>query len=202
MYGHQYSPPEVEFLRKNLPGRSHQELTRMFNERFQSDLSVKQITAACKNRGYKNGLNGCFPKGNVPFNKGRKGWQAGGRSGETKFKPGAMPRNHRPVGSERVNVDGYTEVKIAEPKKWRAKHVIIWEAVHGPVPAGHAVIFGDGNRENVVLENLLLVSRRQLAVMNKKGLYGGSVELTKVGQSIAQLCMGITDKGKRKHSQR
>ncbi len=197
MNGHQYSLDEITFLKEHITGLSHVDLTRMFNERFNLSLTVNQVTAACKNRKLNNGLNGCFPKGNVPFNKGLKGWQAGGKARETQFKKGQMPTKHRPVGSERVNVDGYVEIKVSEPKVWRSKHVVIWEAAHGPVPAGHAVIFGDGNRLNITLENLLLISRKELAVLNKRHLIGGSRELTEAGRLVANLSMKIT--ARRKH---
>jgi hypothetical protein len=135
MKWHKYSPEEIEFLRINIPGRTHRDLTQMFNDRFGLDLSVTQVTAACKNRKYNNGLNGCFPKGNIPFNKGMKGLQMGGK--ETQFKKGHLPQNYMPVGSERINPYGNVDVKIADPNKWRSKAALTWEAAHGPVPPGH-----------------------------------------------------------------
>lgn len=87
---------------------------------------------------------GQFTKGQRPWNAGRKGWKAGGRSSKTQFKPGHMPHNHKPVGHERVTKDGYLERKIAEPRTFRAVHVLVWEAVNGPVPKGHIVVFRTG----------------------------------------------------------
>jgi hypothetical protein len=63
------------------------------------------------------------------------------------------------VGSERVNVDGYIEVKIAEPNKWRQKQRVVWEAAHGPVPADSIVSFIDGNKQNCELSNLRVMTR-------------------------------------------
>ena len=63
------------------------------------------------------------------------------------------------------------------------------------------MIFADGNRLNVTLDNLLLVSRRELAILNKHSLIGGSVELTKVGITTANLHLKIGErkrKAKRK----
>jgi hypothetical protein len=79
-----------------------------------------------------------------------------------------------PIGSERVFDGGYLFRKVAETKParhgWKAVHHIIWEEAHGPVPAGHAVTFRDGNRQNCAIENLMLVSRAQLATMNRLGI--------------------------------
>src|SRR5690242_9457890 len=66
--------------------------------------------------GRTNGRQGAgsrFPKGHVPANKGlrRPGW-APGRMRETQFTKGQMPHNWRPVGSLRVNSEGYLDIKI------------------------------------------------------------------------------------------
>lgn len=194
---HCYTLAQIGFIIANLPGRSHAELTELFNRHFGTDLTVSQITAAAKNRGICNGRDTRIKPGNVPFNKGAKmGPDWGGK--DTRFKLGQAPTNYRPVGSERVNVDGYVEIKVADPRTWRSKHVVLWEAANGPIPKGHVLVFGDGNKLNLDLANLVLVSRRELAVMNKLGLIGGSAELTMTGKTIADIKMKIRERGKKK----
>ncbi len=110
--------------------------------------------------------SGCFSKGNVPWNKGKKGttgWSS------TRFKAGLVPPNHRPVGFERKCAkDGYIYVKVAEGiGQYRLKQRVIWEQHHGPIPPSHVVVFLDNNLENFDLENLALVSRGELAKLNK-----------------------------------
>lgn len=105
-----------------------------------------------------------FKVGGVSPNKGRKieEWMSPegiANSAKGRFKKGRPSQNIRPVGSERVNVDGYIEVKIAEPNKWRLKQRVVWEAAHGPVPAGSMVSFIDGNKQNCELSNLRLMTR-------------------------------------------
>ena len=101
-----------------------------------------------------------FKKGTVPPNKGKKmSAELYARCAPTMFKKGNKPHTYRPVGSERVNVDGYVEVKVADPNKWRLKHRVIWEEAHGPIPKGHNVQFRDGNSQNLDLGNLYLISR-------------------------------------------
>lgn len=192
---HWYSEEEVDFIRRELPGRSHAELTDLFNTRFGTCLSIGQITGAAKNRKICNRRDTRLKPGNVPINKGQKRMWKGGEV--TQFKPGSMPHNYRPVGSERTTVDGYVEVKIADPKSWKMKHVILWEQANGPVPKGHAIIFGDGNRQHISLDNLVLVSRKQLAVMNKMGLIGGGADLTELGKNVADVYMKVTERKKR-----
>ncbi len=45
-------------------------------------------------------------------------------------------------------------------------HIINWEAVNGPLPKGHALVFKDGNKQNTAVENLELLSRAELMRRN------------------------------------
>lgn len=120
-----------------------------------------------------------FAKGHRPWNKGRKGWQAGGRARETQFKPGQLNGRaaalHQPVGAERINADGYRARKIRDdgpPKdRWKAVHVLLWESARGPVPAGHAVVFRNGDKTDIRLANLELISRADLMRRNTRHRY-------------------------------
>lgn len=119
---------------------------------------------------------------------------------ETRFKKGHRPHNWVPIGTERINSDGYVEVKVQDgkcQKNWKGKHILIWEQHHGrPVPPGYAVIFGDGNNRNFDPDNLILVSRKQLAVLNKRRLIQKDTELTKTAIMIANLAMKISERKK------
>lgn len=112
--------------------------------------------------GRSNGSIGAatrFNKGGTSWNLGKKGLQIGGI--ETRFKPGQMPHNHMPVGSERI-VDGYVWVKLAEPKTWKQKHYLVWKDAYGSYPQkGFLLAFRDGNQLNVALENLELFSKEE-----------------------------------------
>lgn len=192
---HFYTTGQIQFLRENIAGKSYAEVTILINEHFGLALTVEQIKGVLARYKLCNGRDGRFPPGQTPHNKGTKGIQMGGK--ETQFKPGTMPWNYKPVGTERTNTDGYVEIKVADPHSWKGKHLIVWEAEHGLVPAGHVVIFADGNRQNVTLNNLLLVSRRELAVMNKRGLISVEPELTKTGLAVANIYLKIGERKRR-----
>lgn len=178
-----------------MEGRGNAELAEMVNQKFGLNLTTHQINTFKKNRGLRSGLDCRFQPGRVPFNKGKKG--IGGHE-PTQFKKGQMPHNYKPVGTERTNPEGYIDVKIADPNVWRAKHMLIWEEANGPIPKGHVLLFGDGNRHNVILDNLILVTRGQLALLNQHKLIQNHVDLTRTGILIADLYKKIGERKKKK----
>lgn len=199
-----YTAEHIKFIDDNINGRHHREMAAMFNAHFGTDFPASAIMSLAFRNGLKNGIDCHFNKGHeptqfrkgmIPWNKGKKGVVTGGK--ETQFKKGQKGWNYKPVGTERVNTDGYVEIKIADPKTWKAKHIIIWEEANGPVPSGMCLIFADGNQLNVTLDNLLLVSRRELAVMNKRGLIANNAELTKTGVVIADIYLKIGERKKK-----
>lgn len=165
------TPEQDKFIRDTYVNIGVAELTELFNQQFGTEKTVAQIRAFVKNHGIKSGLNGQFQPGNDSWNKGMTGWCAGGRSIETQFKKGQETHNHRPVGSTRIcSKDGYVMIKTAEPRTWRFLHVVVYEQAHGPIPEGHRIWFKDNDRTNCSLDNLMLITRAQGAVINKNKL--------------------------------
>jgi hypothetical protein len=138
---------------------------------------------ACRlRRGDNVGAASRFRKGHVPANKGlrRPGWGPG-RMKETQFKKGerrgAANRNWRPVGTILTDTDGYQRIKVREARPgeasgfgnsraWPLLHRHVWKRAHGRIPRGHAVTFKNGNRSDCRLENLQLLTRRELMARN------------------------------------
>lgn len=201
---HNYTQEQREFIEKNYPGIKTPVLAQMFNERFGTDLSRQQIKSYLTNHGLHNGVVCRFEKGHVPANKGKKmSPELYARCSKTMFKKGHIPANHKPVGSERIDCkDGYHLVKVAEPNKWRLKHVLLWEQHNGPVPKGYKVIFANQNRDDIRIENLILASDAQMAVVNKRRLMHPDAELTKNALSLASLLIGISKKSKNRKGKR
>lgn len=193
-----FTREQKEFIEKNVEGRQNQELADLVNEKFDLQITAKQMKTYKKNHYLLSGLDCRFQVGHVPLIKGTKGlYNVGGNP--TSFKKGHRPSNYLKVGSERVTADGYAEIKIADPNKWRRKHLIVWEKHHGrEVPEGHAVLFGDGNRSNLDPDNLVLVSRAQLAIMNKRGLIQKDAELTRTGVIMADIIKKISDRRRKR----
>ncbi|MFL0196442.1 HNH endonuclease signature motif containing protein [Clostridium sp. WILCCON 0269] len=190
---HIWSEEEKEYLKQITPGHHYKEIQELMNKKFNLDFTMDQIKNAISRYKLNTGFTGQFKKGHIPANKGKTGMCAEGCK-KTWFKKGSTPINHKPLGSERVNIYGYTEVKIAEPNKWRLKHQIIWEKYNGPIPKGHVVIFGNGDRGDFELDNLILVSKKQLLILNRNKLIQKDADLTRTAIIIADIHQKISER--------
>ncbi|MDX7990843.1 HNH endonuclease signature motif containing protein [Xenorhabdus littoralis] len=139
-------------------------LTALFNQHFSVNRSHEAINGFRKRRGLRTGRSGQFCKGNRPFNTGTKGLC---KPNAGSFKQGQPAWNKRDVGAERINVDGYTELKVAEPNIWRPKHHVIWEKHHGKRPKGTLLTFKDGDPQNCQIDNLLMITHKEHGVLNR-----------------------------------
>lgn len=132
-------------------------------------MSIDNLKALYLRKGWKTGRTGCFEKGSVPPNKGKK-MPYNAASARTQFKKGQMPFNLKPVGHERQGKDGYIEIRVAEPIQhkcgqrvyYRQKHRYLWEQRNGPVPDGHVLKSIDGDRTNCDPDNWMAIPQAML----------------------------------------
>ena len=151
-----WTPEEDELLRKLAPGRTIYEISEELKK-----LGVCRTPAQVQNRKKDRGIT----SGHVS--------RTTEKSRATQFKTGNLPHNTKPIGYERLSRDGYIEVKVkmrpSKPKcngNFVPKHKLVWEAANGPVPEGCVITFKDGNKQNVALENLACITKKQNAVLN------------------------------------
>ena len=181
-----FTPEMQNFIKDNVKGRTPEEVAEMLNKAFGTQYTVSQIRSYKQNHKLPSGLDFTFKRGHTPFNKGIKGICAPG-SEKGWFKKGNKSINHRPVGSERVDVDGYTLIKTAEPNKWELKHRLIYIEKHGAIPEDHIVIFLDGDKSNLDIDNLMAISKAESAILNHQKLRFANKELTKTGVMISKV---------------
>lgn len=182
-----------------VPGHTEQEIRAEFKERFGITLTEGQIGNFKNKYHLKSGTKGGrFVKGHTPMNKGQKvSADVYEKMAPTMFKKGDIPLNHRPVGSERVNVDGYVEIKVAEPNKWRAKHRVVYEEHYGEkIQKGEVIIFLDGNKLNLEIDNLIKLTRAELVRYNQDHLHCDNKKLSLVAANIARIKAKIGKGGK------
>lgn len=112
-----------------------------------------------------------YPKGHAPANKGKKSpGYAAGRMAETQFKKGNKPHTWRPIGTDRITKDGYLQVKLRDTGSTRHDYVpihhLVWELHRGAIPPKHHIAFKDRDKTNITIENLELVSFRDMMKRN------------------------------------
>lgn len=180
-----FTQQQMGFIQAHYGDMGRARVTQALNNAFGTQFTRAQVTAFINNHRLYSARTGHFLPGQTPWNAGMKGWQAGGRSVETQFKPGRPAheaRNYCPIGSLRTSKDGYIERKVTDDpsvvpaRRWVGVHRLIWEAAHGPIPGGHVVVFLDADKQNLDQDNLRCVPRGVLATLNKLGLNDTSGE--------------------------
>lgn len=191
-------PPEIfDFFEANNKGKTAKEMADLLNTTFGTSYTVEQIKSCRARNHWNSGLTGRFTPGHISHNKGQKGRSYPGME-NTQFKKGNVPHNHRPVGSERITRNGYVERKIAEPNVWRALHVLKWEETHGPLPEGYVLIFKDRDKRHIELDNLLPVTKGELAIMNHRGWCCENPEATETALCAARYINTVSRRKKEK----
>ena len=176
-----FTPDQIQFLIKNVRGIFFDELTARFNHRFKTNYTLDQVRAGCIYRGIRNNMPGGGQRFGVPKSVGNE-----------------MRRGNKGYIFVKLSDKGRTRIggsKIIGT--WKYKHHHIWEQAYGKIPKNHVVIFADRNRQNFSIDNLLLLSKPELLVMNNQGLITDNSELTKLGKSIAKLKLTITKRRKK-----
>lgn len=142
------------------------------------DVSQPTLSALCKRKGWTTGRSGQFAKGQAPANKGKTCPEGvGGRhpnSRKTQFvkgeRRGVAVRLYQPIGTERLSKEGYRERKIHDglplQSRWRAIHLIEWEAINGPLPAGHCLKCLTDDKTNTHPSNWEAIPRALLPRLN------------------------------------
>jgi len=191
-----WTPAELEILRTRYPHTRTEHLLPMLPGR-----TIKTIQQKAASSGWKKTrefiaemareamANTDHPAHRTRFVKGGHSWNAGrnfnagGRSPETRFKKGHRGGRavelYKPVGTERISKDGYLERKINDDmpfqRRWRAVHILLWEARNGPLPKGHAIVFKDGDKTHIDYDNLELITRADLMRRNTVHNYGPEI---------------------------
>ena len=196
----------IQFMIENYHGKDNNQLAKLLNEKFNLNTNNDRVSNVKANLKRRRGIDltthintGCYRKGIAPANKGKKWDEYMSKEGQensrrTCFKKGNIPINHREVGSNRVNVDGYHEIKVEEPNKWRLEHRVIYEQHYGEISKGMKIIFADGNKDNLDISNLIAVSYAEELHLNKDGLRFNDKDLTETGLNITKIKLKLGEK--------
>jgi len=189
-----YSLEEINFVEthKTLTGKK---LTRLFNETFNRELTVGNIKSLCCRKGFLTGRSGKFKKGYTPHHKGTKGLS---KANSGSFKKGRIAENRKAIGHERARkCDGFILIKISHGvKMFKFKHRVIWEQHHGEIPKDCVIRFKDGNKQNCVIENLFLVTKKEHMELTRLRLHAMPDELKPLVKTLAELNIQARERAK------
>lgn len=153
----------------------------------------------------ERGAAGRFVKGHKTWNKGLP-FDSGGRSPETRFRPGQAPRNTKAIGTYRI-CDGYLQRKISDTPgpnhyRWRGVHELVWIEHNGPLPPGHFVGFKPGRHttelEHITLDAVELRSRQSNMLRNTVHNYPQPIpQLTQLRGALQRKINRRQDHGKK-----
>lgn len=136
---HEYTCEENVFLKTN---RDHVEnlehLTKVFNDKFSTNLNVKAITAHCRK----------YFGTKTQYNKKQIGE-------EMSCRGTAMIKT-----SDRPMTKG-----CGRSLNWDYKNRVVYENAHGKIPENNIVVFLDKNKNNYALDNLYCITRSIQAIM-------------------------------------
>ena len=150
---------------------SASEISRGINKEFSLSTSPDEIKAWRARTKNPRTTPSRFQKGHIPFSKGKK-WdeymspESQARSRMTTFRKGDVPHNVQPLGSISI-MSGYWVMKVTnvgnQHQKWKFLHRLLWEKENGPIPKGMNVVFRYGDRNDIRMENLMLMNNKEMA---------------------------------------
>lgn len=197
-----WTKEQEELLSKLYPDTKTEELckilnlnrSKIYNKAFQMGLQKSESYLKANVYTIKPSEKTMFKKGHEPWNKGVKGLDIGGK--QTQFKKGHRPNNWKPEGSERIDVDGFIMIKING--KYVPKHRHVWEQENGPVPKGYVVYFKDGDKQNVQIDNMGIMTKKEN--MKRNSILNLPEELQEIINLKKTITKLITENGKRQNS--
>jgi hypothetical protein len=170
-----WSPDMIAWLRRYRPWNTLADTADQFNAYYGLGRSRYAIDGACQRNGIQRREQTTFAPGDVPWNKGLIGYQAGGAAAAYRFRPGAEPWTEVPVWTYVKQLDGYWKLKVRDKagkgetrKDWIECHRLTWQGTHGPIPLGHVVVLLDGDPDQCLdPDNLACISRAALVRLNQ-----------------------------------
>lgn len=192
-----YPDDMADYMRSIAEGRNCHEIAKLINEYYGKQIiDATRVRAYKKNHGITSGPDCRFKKGQESPTKGKKQTdfmspEAIERTKATRFKPQQKPPNLLQVGAVVKNTEGYLlrkkQMEGTQWERWEFLHRAIWEEHNGPIPEGMMVSFKDCNKENVNIDNLMLISNAENLELHRSGLRFEDPDLTEIGLNVVKL---------------
>lgn len=164
---HHYTKKQNDFLIENVGKIPYRKLTELFNEKFNADVSLVSLRGQCLSYlGVKQGFN---------------------------------PKNHLEVGEKRKSSTGYTRIKTTKQEgldrnvRWKALSRMIYEEHYGKIPENCVIVFLDGNKGNLDINNLYCITKSIHAIMASHQWFTDSREHTLTAIKWCELYYAMND---------
>lgn len=189
----------IEYVRGIYPHYTNKEIAEMLKERYGIVVKPKNLCNLHQKYKFDDKLVNAsyFKNGHDAWNKGKSislSKETRKKLEPTWFKKGRTPANARPIGSTRLDKDGYL-VKKVNKTKWKFYQRYLYEQAHNiKLDKNDVVIFADGNTRNFDVDNLVRVTREELLYLNQEGLISSDQDITKAGVGLARLIAKIRER--------
>ena len=153
-----FSDEEIKWLIKNYNcKKSYDELSQEFYKNFGKKINKHTL----KSTSNKIGLR-----------KDKENYASENGWGKTKLPIGTEKIFNNRIYIKISEVKGKSKSHKAYHENWQLKHYYIWEKANGKIPKGYYLCFKDGNTLNCELENLYLLTPRELGKLVQNKVYG------------------------------
>lgn len=149
---------QEKFLINNYKDKSNQDLTNLFNKKFNTNLNIFQIKHLKKKLG-------------ITQNRGNRG------------KPLYSERTNFD-GYVEIKIKNN---KTNKWQNYVLKSHYIWEQRFGKIPKDCNIIYLDGNKKNLNIKNLALVKNSELVYINHNMPFSNNKDINKTAVMIAKL---------------
>lgn len=184
-----YTEEQKQFIRDHVKGTSDKDLAELFNKQYSTNRTAYHMHAFKINNHLKNGIDTKFKKNH---DRGHR------------FKKGCQPQDTAPIGTLRNHRNCWwikcRQYASATNDNWKQYHIFLWEIANKQkVPDGYFVMFLDGDRDHVCLENLILVPADEKMIADVRIGMTKNSELNKTILNLAKLQMTISKRQKSKN---
>ena len=193
----------IDFIRSNSGAMSDREISENLNSQFNLKTTRVSIRSLRQRYGIRENQSRKNSQEMIDFIKANSGVMSDREISEninrrfnlktTKVSIKSLRRRYCkinkvkyfPALTERTDRDGYVKIKN-DAGKWIGKQKYLYEQIYGKVPAGHIVIFLDGDKNNFALDNLAVITRNEHLRLSEYGLQLKDPALTQIGIAIAK----------------
>lgn len=197
-----YSTQQIAFLKTNTSGKTRAELTELFNETFNTAKSIRSIKSFCNNRKFYCGSSGQFKNKHVSWQTGLSGNEYRKHYTKESFeksKVGIRNRRRHKVGDTTMrHGQPYVIVSIENntifDNRIVPKRRFVYEQHFGKIAKNHRVVVLDGNKENVIIDNLCCIPDKFVPTLNKNHWLTNSQVCTLVAVKWCELFYTIKER--------